>query len=124
YGTFVNGNHAATFLAAGSLCGLGLLLREHDAGKKLLWGLAAVISAVGSMYSLSRGGVLALVVGLGVFLFGAVAVQGSFKRKRGGDEIGRFFTRNAVPLMLAGLAVFYLSWLGPKKIGRELSTLV
>ena len=26
-------------------------------------------------------------------------------------------------LMLAGLAVFYLSWLGPRKIGRELATL-
>lgn len=122
YGTFVNGNHAATFLAAASLCGLGLLLRERDAGKKLAWGLAGVISAIGAMYSLSRGGVLALVAGLAVFLAGAVAVQGSFRTRRG-DDIGRFFTRNAVPLMLAVLAVFYLSWLGPKKIGRELSSL-
>lgn len=122
YGTFVNGNHAATFLAVCAVAALGLLLREREPGRKLVWGLAGVLASVAAMYSLSRGGIVALTAGLVVFLGGAIAVQAA-ARKQSPDEIGRFFRRNMVPMMLVGLAAFYLSWLGPRKIGRELATL-
>lgn len=122
YGTFVNGNHTATLLGVCALSGLGLLLRERDFGRRAAWGVAAVVCSVGVLHSLSRGGIFAFAIGLGVFLLGAIATQASARRVSR-DEIGRFFTRHAVLLMLLGLAVFYLSWLGPRRIGRELATI-
>lgn len=122
YGTFVNGNHTASLLAVCSMASLGLLLRERDPGKRAAWGVASVISSVGVMHSLSRGGIIALAAGLAAFLAGAIATQAA-ARTRSPDELGRFFRRHAILLMLVGLAVFYLSWLGPQRIGREIATL-
>ncbi|HVO29265.1 MAG TPA: O-antigen ligase family protein, partial [bacterium] len=122
YGTFVNGNHTADLLAVCTLAGLGVLLRERDVEKRAAWGVAAVVCSVAVMHSLSRGGMLALGLGLAVFLGGAIATQAA-ARTRAADELGRFFRRHAILLMLLTLAVFYLSWLEPQKIGRELETL-
>lgn len=121
YGTFVNGNHTAAFLAVCALAALGPLARERDIGRKAAWGVAAVLCAVGSMNALSRGGLVSFALGLGVFALGAIATQAARTRTR--DEIGRFFRRHGLAVMLLALAVFYLSWLGPRKIGRELATL-
>lgn len=121
YGTFVNGNHTAAFLAVCALAALGPLARERDIERKAAWGVAAVLCAVGSMNALSRGGIVSFAVGLGVFALGAIATQAARTRTR--DEIGRFFRRHGLAVMLLALAVFYMSWLGPRKIGRELATL-
>ena len=66
---FVNGNHATAFLNMGLLIGLGLALHRSapTLQRKVIWGLAAVFLGGGSCLLLSRGGLLALALGLGIF---------------------------------------------------------
>jgi O-antigen ligase len=75
FGPFPNRNHTANFLAMGALIGCGCVARAF-LRRKILFGLAglAVIATIvlAILESKSRGGLLAMAAGLGVFLLAAI----------------------------------------------------
>ena len=65
--SFVNANHGAAFLGICALLALGLAFRARDSRWRLAAGAAAVFLAIGVFLTLSRGGVVALGAGAGLF---------------------------------------------------------
>jgi O-antigen ligase/tetratricopeptide (TPR) repeat protein len=77
-----------------------------------LWLVAAIVLMAGTVaFTLSRGGLLALVAGVVVFFLAA----------RGGSRIG--VAQLGVPLLMTGITLFFLSWLGLPLIESRLQTL-
>jgi Flp pilus assembly protein TadD len=63
---FVNPNHLASACCFSALVALGLAVRHHG-GQRVLWLLAFVVSGSVVLLSLSRAGILALLLGCGLF---------------------------------------------------------
>ncbi len=68
----LNSNHLAGFLVMGAIVTLGLALDDREKESRLLWMGAALLIAAVSVSALSRGGIIALVVG--VCLFGLLTL--------------------------------------------------
>ena len=64
--SFVNPNHSAGFLTICALLAMGLAIDTRDLQRKILLGLAAVMLGCGVMLTVSRGGILALALGMGM----------------------------------------------------------
>ena len=62
--SFVNPNHSAGFLIICALMAMGLAIDTRDLQSKILLGLAAVMLGSGVMLTVSRGGILALALGM------------------------------------------------------------
>ncbi len=71
YGFFPNRNHTATFLAMGSICGLGSILQAHREKRHVAMGFALLGTAIClwalGAWSISRSGIL--LIGLGFLLW-------------------------------------------------------
>ena len=67
FSTFVNNNTLATYLALGSLVGLGLLTRSDSIHGQWRSALACGLAGVGVFLSGSRGGQVAYAIGLALF---------------------------------------------------------
>lgn len=119
YGAFVNGNHTATFLAAAAAASLALgLAREEDAPipHQVYLG-AAAFCAVAVLYSLSRGGIIALTVGLLAVLAAATAKR----RMKTAVPVPPLAVAPALAVLIVPL--LYFVWLGPSTVAREVATL-
>jgi tetratricopeptide (TPR) repeat protein len=68
YGTFVNNNTLASFLALGAMLGLGHAAESDDASIRGRVLVATALCAAGNLLSGSRGGQVALVMGLLAFV--------------------------------------------------------
>ena len=106
---YVNYNHFANFLELMLWLTLGLALAHHGGKRVLLFGLA-IIMAVAVFFSLSRGGIIGLMVGFS-FYTAAFALIGEGKK---GLWLGLSFA-----LLLLAL----LFWLGMEPVIARLSTL-
>jgi tetratricopeptide (TPR) repeat protein len=62
--TFVNPNHNAAFLTVATACWVGLAAATHDPSRRVMAGLGAAVCSAGVFLSISRGGIVALAVGL------------------------------------------------------------
>jgi O-antigen ligase len=69
FGPFVNRNHYAGFIGMLIPLGLGLCLTSETRAKKILFGFMTVIMAVSLFFSLSRGGIISFLAGMGLFSF-------------------------------------------------------
>ncbi|MGQ0505607.1 MAG: tetratricopeptide repeat protein [Myxococcaceae bacterium] len=65
---FGNPNHAAAFMAAGSMLALGVGLDCRERRHALAWWGAALVAGVAVVLTLSRGGILFWLVGQGLFV--------------------------------------------------------
>jgi O-antigen ligase len=66
-GTFINGNHGASFLALASLVSAGLAI-DFQGARRIALGACALLAAVATMATASRGGAVGLGVGGAVLL--------------------------------------------------------
>ena len=80
FGTFVDGNHAASVFSIGALVAAGLAL-ELDGGRRFVALCAAVLSASGVLFTTSRAGAAGLAAG--GFAFAAIVFGRRFGRARG-----------------------------------------
>lgn len=80
FGPFVNRNHFAGFIGMLIPFGLALTFIRRSREKKILFGFLTVIMAVSLAFSLSRGGIISFVTGIGVFSF--LMLQSRFQQKR------------------------------------------
>ena len=83
--TFVNSNHSAAFLNICTLIGMGLVARPGGVLQCVPAMVATGFCGLGSVLSLSKGGILSLCAGLCVFA--AFVAFPSEKQKRGGPMI-------------------------------------
>ncbi len=67
FSTFINPNHFAGFLGLCFPLQIGLILSSRQRQTRLLWGVIALITATALVLTLSRGGILATVVGSCLF---------------------------------------------------------
>ena len=65
--SFVNPNHAAAFFVLCTLIAVGLAATSRDLQQRVLLGFCSVLLGLSVFLSLSRGGIIALGVALGVF---------------------------------------------------------
>lgn len=106
--TFGNPNHLAGFLGVSSTIALGLFTSEQNGSKRVLWGLAALMSAAGAIWSLSRAGIICFVGAQLVF----VTVTLWRKRERQ-NRPGLTPAAPGAPVLVAlggVLAGLYLAW--------------
>jgi len=111
---FVNPNHLAGFMCLTSLAALGLAMRERGQAR-LLWLVAFMACASMVLFSLSRGGIAALLAGLGVF------VALTFRRSREAVALPGW-SRLA---LASGLSVVIAlgAWVALRPLLRELESL-
>jgi hypothetical protein len=64
--SFVNSNHGSAFLTLATLVAAGLAVAARDLQRRVLLALGAILLGAGVFMTLSRGGILALGLGLGV----------------------------------------------------------
>jgi tetratricopeptide (TPR) repeat protein len=81
FSTFVNSNHLAGFLGLCALVSFGLALSSRHRKGRFLYGFFGVISAVGIFLSLSRGGIVAFLLGC-IFLGIYAATRRVWKLRR------------------------------------------
>ena len=81
FSTFVNSNHLAGFLGLCAPVSFGLALSSRHRQGRFLYGFAGVITAVGVFMSLSRGGIVAFLLGC-VFLGIYAATRRVWKLRR------------------------------------------
>ncbi|MEZ4372055.1 MAG: O-antigen ligase family protein [Polyangiaceae bacterium] len=105
-GPLLNANHQAGYMTLGVLCGLGLVIVRDPPVPRWVPGLGVSVLVASIVSTGSRGGVLALVIGVVVFVAGALWF------KRGGA--------NAVGLVgLVGLVGAVLTWLGLSRNSQQ-----
>ncbi len=107
--TMVNPNHAAGVMVLGTLCAAGLAVEVGASRARFWWFSIAALCGVVSMLSYSRGGLVALLLGLG--LFGVLMLW----RRRGRRRVRGLSASGG--LLAAGLAPIFLGFTLP---GEEL----
>lgn len=122
-GTFVNGNHAGTFLVMASLSGLGAAAAQEPGRRRALWGALAGLCATGAVLSGSRGALVTLAL-CGAGLLGHLfwsAGQSRAQEPRGGQ--GRWLPWVAAALLPLGAgALLWTQATLPRQLAWELST--
>lgn len=115
--SFVNPNHGAAFLNLTLLLAMGLAVATRDLQRKTLAGLSAVLLGVGVFLTVSRGGIIALALGMGLLTLLFVVERRSLKD----HELGQ-----PLVAMLAGLALILglSGWLAFDVITQEMQTLL
>jgi O-antigen ligase len=119
FGPFINRNNYAAF--AGTILPLAVcaalgFLRQREKGRPgalprlFLWGFAAVVITGGIFYSLSRGGIISVVLSLAI-IAGLVLYYGRSAREL------------AVLAAVAIAAAAFLLWVGPEKVLERVGTL-
>lgn len=101
--SFVNPNHGAAFLMLCALTAISLAMSARDLQHRVLLGLAGVLTGSGVFLTLSRGGILALALGLG--LFAALLVWGQ-RGNRGVKQAALVSGGLALILGLSGWLAF------------------
>jgi Flp pilus assembly protein TadD len=102
FGTFVNGNHAASFFSLTALLAIGCL-RETEIGRlRLAVGLSAALSALAVISTGSRTGLLGLAAGLGALL--SCLLVARLGPKRGLLAAAALATVSAPLLVIASIA--------------------
>lgn len=109
--SFVNSNHGSAFLTIATLCAAGLAVAARDLQRRVLLALGAVLLGAGVFMTLSRGGILALGLGLGV-----LAALLLFRPVPPGER--RSLSSAAVPGIL-GLILALSAWLAFEAIVAE-----
>ncbi len=103
FGPFPNRNHIANFLAMGVLVGSGCIVRAF-VRRQILFGFAGIVGVaiivIGILESKSRGGLLALAIGLGVFL--AAWILRAPSRKNVGAAIAALLVLAALSMAFGG----------------------
>ena len=72
--TFGNSNNAAGLFVLCAPIALGLALRSHELNKRVLWGLAYLLTGAAVFLTISRGGIIAFL--FGQLVFGAILWRG------------------------------------------------
>ncbi len=111
FGTFVNPNHQAAFLALTSLVSFGLTLSGRERQGRMFFAAMGLFSGVGVFLTLSRGGMVAYLAGL-MLMIVIVATRQSLRLRRVALVQG----------LAAGL-VLLAGYLAYDTIVRELRTL-
>lgn len=101
--SFVNPNHGAAFLVLCTLAAISLAMDAADLQHRVLLGLAGVLTGSGVFLTLSRGGILVLALGLG--LFAALLVWGQ-RGNRGVKQAALVTGGLALILGLSGWLAF------------------
>ncbi len=109
--SFVNSNHGSAFLMIATLAAAGLAVAARDLQRRVLLALGAVLLGAGVFMTLSRGGILALGLGLGV-----LALLLLFRPVPPGER--RSLSSAAVPGIL-GLILALSAWLAFEAIVAE-----
>ena len=78
--SFVNANHLAGYLLFNAVIGLGLVVSVEEEGERRLWIGATVLLSAGVFLSLSRGGIVALMLASGVFALVGLSNRPSSRR--------------------------------------------
>ncbi|RMG18859.1 MAG: hypothetical protein D6729_06295 [Deltaproteobacteria bacterium] len=128
FATFVNPNHFAAYLDLLAPVCLGLAVGAGDRSRVALWGLAFVLLGMACLLTLSRGGILAL--GVGVTLWAALERRRRALGREGdaapSPEGPPALTRSLRPLaapLFIGVTLLAAAWLALDPILDELSTL-
>lgn len=101
--TFVNPNHAAGFMLLAALVSIGLAVSQRRRRERVRYLGAAIVTAVVSALSLSRGGLLALGLGFVLFLFLLV-------RKRNEELEDRRSNAPAIVGVTVAVPMVWLAW--------------
>ncbi|MEM7435803.1 MAG: O-antigen ligase family protein [Myxococcota bacterium] len=91
----MNENHLGGFMALVTPVLLGLALDSPRRDRQIAWGMAAAGSAIAGVLTLSRGGILALALGVGLFLAGH-----GFRRWKKGRSL---LQSQRTPVIVVGL---------------------
>jgi len=113
--SFVNPNHGAAFLALCSVVAVGLTLSARDLQPRVLLGLGSTLLGAGVFVTLSRGGMLALALGL--LALAALLVAGRGETTRGSSH--RAALVPAAVALILGLS----AWLAYDAIVKELRSI-
>lgn len=108
--SFVNPNHGAAFLLVATLAALGLAERTQSLERRVLLLVAATVTGIGVVLSLSRGGMLALAAALAAY--GALQLV---RRRAAHPGAGRI----ALVALLVGGVLGGAAWLGGDRIVAE-----
>jgi O-antigen ligase len=103
FGPFVNRNHFAGWIGMVVPLSLGIGLMSRRGDKRIRYSFLGLIMAVALFFSLSRGGIISFLVGMGVFAF--IAFRNTLSKRR-------LFPLFLFVLVLAG----YLVYLGVSPI--------
>jgi tetratricopeptide (TPR) repeat protein len=109
----MNENHLGGFMAMSCPILLGLAMDARTAERRIAWSVGGAMCVLAGVLSFSRGGILALALGLTVFL-GVYAVR----RRR---ETGSFLQSKSVPILAAGVFAMALvaAGIGGSSLARE-----
>ena len=137
--SFVNPNHGAAFLIICTTAAVGLVLAARDLQKKLMLGIAGVLTGTGVFLTLSRGGILAMAASLVVLTVLLLATNFLIARSRTSTPsfptslFGRHFRHSAQTRMssfiaiLPGMVALVLvasTWLAYADVAREFAYLL
>jgi O-antigen ligase len=115
YGTFINPNHCAIYLACVGLFTFAYLLREDSRTNKGFLAFIFTLIAIAIFYSLSRGGIISFLLPLGLLLY--------YLLKKPAQEAFLLRT-NYIALFFILLAVAtFLAWWGTYRFFGELGSL-
>jgi len=109
--SFVNPNNGSAFLVICALLAMGLALDSKDLQRKVLLGLGAVLLGAGVFLTVSRGGILALAVGMGALTLMVLSARRNVK-------LGQ--AAAVVPAVVA-LIMLLSGWLAYDRIVEEFS---
>lgn len=111
--SFINSNHGAAFLTVCTLLTIGLAMEAIKPQMRILLFVGATLLGAGVLLTLSRGGIVALAVGLGCYGILVLRRWRSKKRRRWSELL---------PLPLA-VIVLLGAWVAYEPIVKELSEL-
>ncbi len=137
--SFVNPNHGAAFLTLCLMSAVGLVLAVDDLQKKVMLGIAGVITGTGIFLSLSRGGIVAMTLAL--MIFTGLLLLTNFLIANSKTSTPPFYlkifgksfrhssgTRMSVPLAvipaLVALVLVASAWLAYEDVTREFAHLL
>ena len=111
--SFVNPNNGAAFLVLCVLAALGLAIDSKEPQRKVMLTGISVLLGAGVALSLSRGGILALGLGMGIF-----ALLGFWRRRKINLGQVAIFLPSA-----AALVLLVAGWLAYDQLARELASI-
>lgn len=112
-GFFAHYSYGAAFLIPGSLilAGFAMFSKEHFTAR-IVFGLVGLAGAVAVYFTKSRGGFVALGVGVAVLMIALLIVGGREKRRWFGPAV------IIVPVLLVGCSILFFSWLNQVEEAR------